>query len=306
MLKNGDIDQLERVFIYFDENGDGKISASELKNRVGLMGGEMLLREVEEAVESLDKNGDGLLDVEDFVGLMEGGSEEDKLQDLREAFCMYDVDDCGFIRPKDLKRMLSRLGESKSIDESFAIDGMSQQVLVTTTQEASLCTYADTHNSGDQETFFDSYPCLPLASDSEDDFRSVNTEFSRSFSSSPRHRFSFTCPSTLNKTITRNEADNNNSPVKQDKKLYQLFDDDPFWSDQVVNIKEIELVDFFQDSLSIHQLVLANHNALPSSPSSCENVCTQNSKGSGESDDHQNINSPCICIPISFLRVKRS
>ncbi|KAK3195344.1 hypothetical protein Dsin_026654 [Dipteronia sinensis] len=93
MLKNGDIDQLERVFIYFDENGDGKISASELKNRVGLMGGEMLLREVAEAVESLDKDGDGLLDVEDFVGLMEGGSEEDKLQDLREAFCMYDVDD---------------------------------------------------------------------------------------------------------------------------------------------------------------------------------------------------------------------
>ncbi|KAK1564929.1 hypothetical protein Q3G72_014906 [Acer saccharum] len=169
-------------------------------------------------------------------------------------------------------------------------------------KEASLCIYADTHNSGDQETFFDSHPCLPSASDSEDDFRSVNTEFSRSFSSSPRHRFSFTCPSPLNETITRNEADNNNSPVKQDKKLYQLFDD-PFWSDQVVNSKELELVDFFQDSLWIHQLVLANHNALPSSPSSSKNVCTQNSKGSGESDDHQNINSPCICIPISFPRL---
>ncbi|KAK4844195.1 hypothetical protein QYF36_017608 [Acer negundo] len=107
-------------------------------------------------------------------------------------------------------------------------------------KEPSLCVYADTHNSGDQETFFDSHPYLPSASDSEDDFRSVNTEFSRS------HRFSFTCPSPLNKTITRNEAD---------KKLYQLFDDDPFWSDQVVNS------DFFQDSLSIHQLVVANSSS---------------------------------------------
>ncbi|KAK2648241.1 hypothetical protein Ddye_015730, partial [Dipteronia dyeriana] len=139
-----------------------------------------------------------------------------------------------------------------------------------------------TLNSGDQETFFDCHPCLPSASDSEDDFRSVNSEFSRSYRSSPRHRFSCTCP-PLNKTITRNEADNNNYqqghfPVKQDKKLYQLFDD-PFWSDQVVTI---------------------NNGVIHSSN---ENVCRQNSKGCAESDDHQNINSPCICIPISFLKL---
>jgi calcium-binding protein CML len=30
---------------------------------------------------------------------------------------LYDIDNCGFIRAKDLKTMLGRLGESRSIDE---------------------------------------------------------------------------------------------------------------------------------------------------------------------------------------------
>jgi calcium-binding protein CML len=30
---------------------------------------------------------------------------------------MYEMDGCGYITPKSLRRMLSRLGESKSVDE---------------------------------------------------------------------------------------------------------------------------------------------------------------------------------------------
>ncbi|KAM0982222.1 hypothetical protein ACFX2I_015130 [Malus domestica] len=107
----------ERVFRYFDEDGDGKISPSELRRRLGLMGGELLQNEAEVAVEMLDSDGDGLLGLEDLVGLMEGGKEEEKVKGLREAFEVYDVERCGFITPSSLKRMLSKLGESKSIDE---------------------------------------------------------------------------------------------------------------------------------------------------------------------------------------------
>ncbi|KAL5543942.1 hypothetical protein UlMin_007726 [Ulmus minor] len=112
--------ELEHVFHYFDEDGDGKISALELRHRLGLMGEELLLNEAGIAVESLDSDGDGLLGLEDLVHLMEGGEgdEEEKIKDLREAFGMYiDVEGSGFITPKSLKRMLSRLGESKSVDE---------------------------------------------------------------------------------------------------------------------------------------------------------------------------------------------
>ena len=111
--------ELEHVFHYFDEDGDGKISALELRHRLGLMGEELLLNEAEIAVQSLDSDGDGLLGLEDLVHLMEGGEgEEEKIKDLREDFGMYiDVEGSGFITPKSLKRMLSRLGESKSVDE---------------------------------------------------------------------------------------------------------------------------------------------------------------------------------------------
>ncbi|KAF2302637.1 hypothetical protein GH714_000521 [Hevea brasiliensis] len=80
-------------------------------------------------VELLDSDGDGLLGFEDLVKLMEAGGEEDKLEDLREAFAMFDVDNCGFITPKNLRKMLKKLGESKSTDEckmmisQFDLDG---------------------------------------------------------------------------------------------------------------------------------------------------------------------------------------
>ncbi|KAL6175030.1 hypothetical protein ACLB2K_051673 [Fragaria x ananassa] len=107
----------ERVFSYFDENGDGKISPSELRNRLGLMGGEMLQNEAEVAVGYLDSDRDGLLGLDDLVELMEGGEEEEKMKGLREAFEVYDMEGCGFITPKSLKRMLNKLGESKSTEE---------------------------------------------------------------------------------------------------------------------------------------------------------------------------------------------
>ncbi|KAJ7945720.1 EF hand calcium-binding family protein [Quillaja saponaria] len=109
--------EMERVFRYFDEDGDGKISCSELRRVLCLVdgGGEMLeqLKEAEMAIEALDSDGDGLLGLNDLIGFMESGEEEEKVKDLKEAFDLYDVERCGFITPKNLKRMLSKLGDSE-------------------------------------------------------------------------------------------------------------------------------------------------------------------------------------------------
>ncbi|KAM1323443.1 hypothetical protein PS2_044338 [Malus domestica] len=89
----------------------------ELQQCVGAIGGELSLTEAEVAVEYLDSDGDGLLGLDDFVKFVDGGCDEEKVCVLREAFKMYVMDGSGCITPKSLKRMLSRLGESKSVDE---------------------------------------------------------------------------------------------------------------------------------------------------------------------------------------------
>ncbi|XP_059642233.1 putative calcium-binding protein CML23 [Cornus florida] len=109
--------QYEYVFNRFDDNRDGKISASELQLCVGSIGGELELADAEAAVLVMDSDGDGLLGLEDFVRLLDGVTEDEKVKDLREAFKMYEMEGCECITPKSLKRTLSRLGESTTIDE---------------------------------------------------------------------------------------------------------------------------------------------------------------------------------------------
>ncbi|KAK4370649.1 hypothetical protein RND71_010124 [Anisodus tanguticus] len=120
-------DQLERVFTYFDEDGDGKVSPAELRRCVKAVGGDLTEEEAEMAVRLSDSDGDGMLGLEDFSKLMEG--EKNKESELRGAFEMYEMEGSGQITPKSLKRMLSRLGESTSIDnckamiQRFDLDG---------------------------------------------------------------------------------------------------------------------------------------------------------------------------------------
>ncbi|CAL0323018.1 unnamed protein product [Lupinus luteus] len=111
------LSQYESVFNHFDKNGDGKISPPELQQCMEAIGGTLSDEEAEEAVRIMDTDGDGLLGLDDFVRFLEGGKEEEKICDLREAFKIYEMDGSGCITPKSLKRTLSRLGNSRSIDE---------------------------------------------------------------------------------------------------------------------------------------------------------------------------------------------
>ena len=116
----------ERIFKRFDEDGDGKLSPSELQRCVGTIGEELLLEKAREVVESMDSDGDGFLGFEEFMGWMEketGDDQERKMKDLREAFRMYEMDGSGCITPKSLKRMLSRLGESRSVEDCCVMIG---------------------------------------------------------------------------------------------------------------------------------------------------------------------------------------
>ncbi|KAH7862765.1 hypothetical protein Vadar_009179 [Vaccinium darrowii] len=105
------------VFNRFDENRDGKISASELRLCLGTIGGE--ISESEAVVLLADSDGDELLGLEDFVRLVEGTEEEEKVKHLKEAFKMYEeMDECGTessITPRSLKRCSVGLGRRRAL-----------------------------------------------------------------------------------------------------------------------------------------------------------------------------------------------
>ncbi|KAI3699901.1 hypothetical protein L2E82_44508 [Cichorium intybus] len=112
------LQQYKHVFGHLDKNGDGKISPPELQICIGKIGGELSLEDAEMAAAMMDSDGDGLLSLEDLMKMVEDANEEEKANDLMMAFKMYEeMEGSGCITPKSLKRMLSKLGESRSVDD---------------------------------------------------------------------------------------------------------------------------------------------------------------------------------------------
>ncbi|KAK7386509.1 hypothetical protein VNO78_26787 [Psophocarpus tetragonolobus] len=120
--KNGEINGLMEAFRHFDSDGDGKISAYELRSYFGSIGEHMSHEDAEGVIHDLDSDGDNMLDLKDFTKLMKRDGDDDE-GDLRKAFQMFvwekEGSDC--ITPKGLQRMLHRLGDDKSYDECVAM-----------------------------------------------------------------------------------------------------------------------------------------------------------------------------------------
>ncbi|KAG6513334.1 putative calcium-binding protein CML19 [Zingiber officinale] len=117
---------MERVFRYFDEDGDGKISPSELRSCMRAAGEELSAEEAAAVVESSDSDGDGMLGVEEFVRMVEAEGEAERGRNLREAFEMYAVqgkeeEEERRITARSLRRMLRRLGELRTVAECGAM-----------------------------------------------------------------------------------------------------------------------------------------------------------------------------------------
>ncbi|KAM7252619.1 hypothetical protein ACFE04_008128 [Oxalis oulophora] len=118
-------EQYELVFNKFDVNKDGKICALELQRCVGALGNcEMTIDEAAATMEFLDGDGDGLMDFNDFVKFVEeqdGEVNGEEIGYLKEVFKFYEMEGCECITPKSLKRMLSRLGISRNIEDCIAM-----------------------------------------------------------------------------------------------------------------------------------------------------------------------------------------
>ncbi|KAF7058187.1 hypothetical protein CFC21_065304 [Triticum aestivum] len=131
--------QASSVFAAFDKDGDGKVSAAELRGSMtAALGEEVSEEEAAAILATVDADGDGLLDQEEFsrIGLAAAGDdggaaggddEEVRRRCLREAFAMYATgggeEQGARITPASLRRMLGKLlgAEKMGLEECRAM-----------------------------------------------------------------------------------------------------------------------------------------------------------------------------------------
>ncbi|XP_073390309.1 uncharacterized protein [Physcomitrium patens] len=108
--------ELTEVFKYFDKNGDGKISATELGQVLRVLGISSTDEELAAMVREVDCDSDGFIDLDEFAKLnkmtQEATCDEESAHKTMEAaFDVFDLNKDGFISATELYRVLSELGE---------------------------------------------------------------------------------------------------------------------------------------------------------------------------------------------------
>merc|ERR1712118_463334 len=98
--------------------GSGSIASGELKVAMKALGFEPKPGEIEKLIHSVDDDGDGEMDYDDFERMMEQKIlNKDQKDDLMKAFSLFDDDKTGTISLQNLKRIAKELGETLSEDE---------------------------------------------------------------------------------------------------------------------------------------------------------------------------------------------
>uniref|UniRef100_A0A5B7BRG8 Putative calcium-binding protein CML23 n=1 Tax=Davidia involucrata TaxID=16924 RepID=A0A5B7BRG8_DAVIN len=102
--------QLKQVFKFMDANGDGKISPVELSEVLSSLGHEKSKEIAEGIVREMDSDGDGFIDIDEFMNVVVGKEDDN---DLLDAFLIFDSDGNGLISAQELQRVLISLGCDK-------------------------------------------------------------------------------------------------------------------------------------------------------------------------------------------------
>ena len=109
LVNKEDCDYLRQVFIALDDNGDGKLTETELINGLSiLLEKSEAEKEVKRLFEIIDVDGNGFIEYEEFLraGLDKAKAKILTKDNLETAFKLYDINNRGKINAKELGNVL--------------------------------------------------------------------------------------------------------------------------------------------------------------------------------------------------------
>merc|ERR1712117_575450 len=109
--------ELREAFKLFDADGDGMISADELKTLIGKVGGEMADAEAKALIHAADKDGNQGIDFGEFAQLWQAlhGEDENK---IRAEFAKLDTDKSGYITRDEMVNVISSEFQGDKMEEA--------------------------------------------------------------------------------------------------------------------------------------------------------------------------------------------
>ncbi|CAN6292279.1 unnamed protein product [Urochloa humidicola] len=117
-LAEEQIAAMEEAFAFFDKNGDGLITIDELRVVLESLGQNNTTCELQWMIAEVDADGDGAINFSEFLKLMEFKPNDiDSEEELTGAFRMFDIDEDGFISEAELFLIMYHRGCNLNGDE---------------------------------------------------------------------------------------------------------------------------------------------------------------------------------------------
>ncbi|EEA21351.1 hypothetical protein TMatcc_009247 [Talaromyces marneffei ATCC 18224] len=111
-LTEEQIARFREAFAVFDKDGNGEITADELREVMRSLGQNPTESELQDIVNELDVDRTGTIDFDEFLTMMvHKGKATDEEAELRAAFEVFDQDGSGTISADEMRRVMKSIGE---------------------------------------------------------------------------------------------------------------------------------------------------------------------------------------------------
>lgn len=138
------ISEFREAFALFDKDGDGHVTASELKVVFESLGQKPTKEDIDAMIAEVDDDGNGEMEFEEFALLMSERMDKTETKEtLMEAFSMLDMDQGGSISRDELKRVMQNFSKAGEQIDDEEIDRMITECDVDGDGEISVDEFCD-------------------------------------------------------------------------------------------------------------------------------------------------------------------